>query len=147
VVNPEKMAETCWVPRALTITNGDLSTLPLVEAPPLPSAAASSELSVEILGISIDDQNRYVVEYKTNGFTEQLPGTHMHFFFDTVSPDQVGMAGAGSRLMWGGPGSFTGYLVSDRPAEAKQMCVLVANPDHSVVQESGNCFALPDVAP
>jgi hypothetical protein len=45
--------------------------------------------------------------------------------------------------MYGGPSPFTGYTVSDRPAQATQMCATVVNPDHSVIPESGNCFDLP----
>jgi hypothetical protein len=33
--------------------------------------------------------------------------------------------------------------VADRPSAATQMCILVANPDHSVIANSGNCWALP----
>ena len=31
-----------------------------------------------------------------------------------------------------GRAPFTGYKVSDKPADASQMCILVANPDHSI---------------
>jgi hypothetical protein len=124
---------------------GDISLLPLVEPPPAPTSSAEGPFSVEITDITIDENGRYVVEYVTDGYTEQLPGTHMHFFFDNIPPDEVGMAGAGNRLMHGGPSPFTGYGTLDRPAEAGKLCVLVANPDHSVVPDSGNCFPLPDV--
>jgi len=33
--------------------------------------------------------------------------------------------------------------VNDRPGDATQMCILVANPDHSVQLNTGNCFELP----
>jgi hypothetical protein len=104
----------------------------------------SPEFFVEITGITIDSQNRYVVKYVTRGFTEKLPGTHIHFFFNNISPDQVGITGGGNRRMYGGPSPFSGYLTSERPAEATQMCAVVANPDHSVILDSGNCFNLPD---
>ena len=38
---------------------------------------------------------------------------------------------------------FTGYKVSDKPADASQMCILVANPDHSIIPDTGNCMVLP----
>jgi hypothetical protein len=38
---------------------------------------------------------------------------------------------------------FDRYKVSDRPTGASQMCVLVARHDHSVIQNTGNCFDLP----
>ena len=103
----------------------------------------AGNLSVNIQGITINEQGSYVVEYVTQGFTEQLPGTHLHFFFNTELPEDVGMSGGGNRLMYGGPSPFTGYTVSDRAAGATEMCVLVTNPDHSVNLESGNCVLLP----
>jgi hypothetical protein len=96
-----------------------------------------------IKGITINASNQYVVEYETFGYTEKLPGQHVHFFFNTVPPDQAGMPGSGPWILYGGPRPFTKYKVSDRPANATQMCALVANPNHSVVAESGNCVDLP----
>jgi hypothetical protein len=143
VVHPEDPADSCWLPASVAQVTGDISMLPLVEAPPLPTATSSP--SVVIQQITVDHENRYVVDYLTAGFTEKIPGTHLHFFFNTFSPEQVGMSGTGDRLIYGGPSPFTGYATTDRPVEATGMCVLVANPDHSVVLESGNCFPFPVV--
>jgi hypothetical protein len=140
---PDDPRSTCWLERSQTSFQGDLSTLELVVPPETPAVAAASGLSVSISGITLDSAGRYLVEYKTQGFSEQLPGTHLHFFFDTFSAEQVGPAGGGNRLMYGGPSPFTGYTQANRPAEADQMCVLVANPDHTVIPGSGNCFPLP----
>jgi hypothetical protein len=68
---------------------------------------------------------------------------HVHFFFNTVPPQQAGMPGSGPWILYGGPRPFTGYKVTDRPSGATQMCALVANPDHSIRLNSGNCVALP----
>ena len=144
VANPQELDESCWLSVPVTQVSGNISSLPLVEGPPLPSGATPDGLSVEILHIGMDDQGRYVVEFETVGFTAQLPGTHIHFFFDTVPPEQVGISAGGLRLMYGGLSPFTGYARTDRPAEAGQMCALVANPDHSVLPGSGNCMMLPD---
>jgi hypothetical protein len=46
--------------------------------------------------------------------------------------------------MYGGESPFTGYGLDDRPAEATQLCAVVANPDHSVEAEGGACFELPN---
>jgi hypothetical protein len=94
------------------------------------------------------DQDKYVVEYETFEFTEQISSTtlHVHFFFDTVPPEEAGVPGSGPWILYGGPRPFQGYTVSSRPAEAEKMCVLVANPDHSIQLDSGNCFDLLDVA-
>lgn len=100
-------------------------------------------LYARIDNITIDSSNRYVVVYETFGYTEHLPGQHVHFFFDTVPPEQAGVPGSGPWILYGGPRPFTGYSVSDRPAGANQMCALVANSDHSVIQGTGNCVDLP----
>jgi hypothetical protein len=137
VAIPGKPGESCWLERNKSLFQGDISTLPLVEPP------QAASLGVQITGISLDAQNRYVVDYQTLGYSEQLPGTHIHFFFNTFSEDQVGSTGGGNRLMFGGPTPFTGYTAADRPEGATQLCALVANPDHSVIANSGNCFDLP----
>jgi hypothetical protein len=109
----------------------------------LTPTATFPPLYARIDSITIDASQRYVVVYETFGFTEHLPGTHVHFFFDTVPPDQAGVPGSGPWVLYGGPRPFTGYRVNQRPAGANQMCILVANPDHSVIQGTGNCVDLP----
>jgi hypothetical protein len=99
-------------------------------------------LSASIENITIQG-DRYAVEFKTQGFVPQLPGQHVHFFFDTVPPDQAGVPGSGPWILYGGPSPFTEYGLADRPAAAYRMCILVANPDHSVQANSGNCWDLP----
>ena len=133
VAVPGKPGESCWLERSKTIFQGDISTLPLVEPP------QAAGMRVLITGITLDAQNRYAVEYQAQGFSEQLPGTHIHFFFDTFTADQVGSTGGGNRRMYGGPSPFTGYTPADRPEGAAQLCALVALPDHSVLPDSGNC--------
>jgi len=142
VDNPDSPGQSCWLPRANTDFSGDLSSLLPAEVPPTPEGNLVT-LSVQISGITIDAQGRYVVEFSTTGFTPALPGTHIHFFFDVFSNEQVGATGGGNRLMYAGNSPFTGYAELDRPQNATQLCALVANPDHSVREESGNCFALP----
>ena len=53
------------------------------------------------------------------------------------------MPGDGPWYVYGRPIPFTRYKVADRPKGAKKMCILVANPDHSVIQGTGNCVTLP----
>ncbi len=95
-----------------------------------------------INGIDLDN-GVYVVDYETFEFTEVVPGVHVHFFFDTVPPEQAGVPGGGPWILYGGPRPFRGYRELDRPAAAGEMCILVANPDHSVQANSGNCYPLP----
>jgi hypothetical protein len=85
----------------------------------------------------------YVVTWQAFGYKPALPGRHVHFFFDTVKPVNAGIPGKGPWFVYAGPNPFKGYKVSDRPAGATQMCILVANADHSVNQNTGNCVDLP----
>ncbi len=110
--------------------------------PPPPSVTPLPELYVQITDITIEN-GQYVVDYVTYGYTEQLPGQHVHFFFNTVPPEQAGNPGSGPWILYGGPRPFTQYGVGDRPAAATAMCALVANNDHSVIADSGNCMDLP----
>jgi tRNA A-37 threonylcarbamoyl transferase component Bud32 len=89
------------------------------------------------------DGSTYVVDYETFGYTETLPGQHVHFFFDTVPPEEAGVPGSGPWELYGGPRPFTVYTTADRPEGAQEMCALVANEDHSVIQGTGNCVPLP----
>lgn len=144
VVNPQDISQSCWLPIDKTTTSGDIGALPLTEAPLIDPGGVDENLQVEIASITLDDQGRFVITYTTSGFHEQLPGTHLHFFYDSVSPDQVGINGEGSRLMYGGPSPFTGFTAADHPDDSQQICALVANPDHSIIPESGNCMKLPE---
>jgi len=45
--------------------------------------------------------------------------------------------------MYGGESPFTGYSQTNLPQGANQICALVANPDHTVIENSGNCYSLP----
>jgi len=96
----------------------------------------------EIVGIGVAG-NRYAVHFRTLGYTPVLPGLHVHFFFDTVPPSQAGVPGYGPWRVYGGPTPYTGYLLTDRPVGARKICVLVANPNHSVRLDTGNCWDLP----
>jgi actin-like ATPase involved in cell morphogenesis len=99
-----------------------------------------------ITGITISGGD-YVVDYQVFGYTARLPGRHVHFFFNTVKPIDAGIhptpPAYGPWELYAGPVPFRKYQVSERPAAATQMCILVANADHSVVQGTGNCVDLP----
>jgi serine/threonine protein kinase len=112
---------------------------------PVPTFAPTATYPPLYVRINRIDLNgsQYVVDYQTFGFTEKLPGMHIHFFFNTVPPDQAGMPGSGPWFLYGGPRPFTKYKIGQRPADANEMCALVANADHSVIPGSGNCVTLP----
>jgi uncharacterized repeat protein (TIGR01451 family) len=98
--------------------------------------------NAKITGIEIDGQY-YAVAFATYFFDPSLEGQHVHFFFDTVPEEEAGMPGNGPWYVYAGESPFMGYGPGDRPGEATQLCVLVANPDHSIIAGSGNCYPLP----
>lgn len=106
-----------------------------------PTEFAPSGPYVQINNISLNQSN-YVVEYETFNYTEAIPGVHIHFFFNSVAPEQAGVGGAGPWYVWGGPRPFTGYTTGER-GTATQICALVANADHTIVLSTGNCYDLP----
>jgi hypothetical protein len=112
------------------------------EAPPTEVATEAAAYAARISNIALQD-GTYIVSYETFGYTEQLPGMHVHFYFDTVSEANAGVPGSGPWKLYGGPRPFTGYTESERPSAATAMCSRVANPDHSIILGSGNCYPLP----
>ncbi len=108
-------------------------------ATPTATATASPTATVKPVAAAITSINiygdRYQAAFTVSGFTPSASGQHLHFYFNTASP------AAGSQ--YSGASPFTGYKVSDRPQGAAQMCVAVANADHSIVAGSGNCANLP----
>ena len=112
---------------------------------PIPLTPTPTTPYVLITGIRIED-NKYIVDYEVHNFPES-PSLHVHMFFNTVPPEQAGYPANGPwQLTWGryGDPPFTKYGPANRPAQATQMCSLVANPDHSVKLNTGNCFDLPE---
>ncbi len=144
VVNPNKLDETYWISTVDTQVTGDISMVPLAEGPP-PGATPPQSLGIEITGITTNADNQYVTDFTVQGFTPAYPGTHIHFYFNTFTPDQVGIGGEANRRSHGGPPPFAGYSTDDRPAGATELCAIVANPDHTVVPNSGKCFPLPNL--
>jgi hypothetical protein len=122
-------------------TDGVILLEPQLYLPAL-RGAAPPPLSAQIMSIALDEA-RYRVAFTTSGFTPQLPGQHVHFFFNTVPPEQAGVPGSGPWAVYGGASPFSGYDIADRPPGATHLCILVANPNHSVIQGTGNCTALP----
>jgi hypothetical protein len=129
------------LPPTLTPT---ATTSPTPTITPSPTTTPPPEPFVLIEDITIVG-NSYVVEYETFGYTEELPGMHIHFYYDTVPEAEAGSPGSGPWVLYGGPRPFQGYSLNSRPSAATQMCARVANPNHSIHFDSGNCFDLPDV--
>ena len=110
---------------------------------PAPTAIATQGFRAEITNITIAN-GQYAVDFQVFGYFSDTSSTHVHFFWNTIAPDQAGVpANPDNWKLYGSPSPFTGYAVSERPIGATQMCILVANPNHSVQLGTGNCFNLP----
>jgi hypothetical protein len=145
-----------------SVSAAPVSPSPSIAASVPPSAAPSPTLAptptptpagrqARILSITLSGST-YVVDYQVFGYQQQLTkpgapapqGRHVHFFWNTLPPSQAGMPQAHPKwYVYYGPIPFTRWKVSDRPAKATQLCILVANSDHTVVQGTGNCVDLP----
>jgi hypothetical protein len=110
--------------------------------PNIPTPIPPGMPFVLIVGVTLDGEN-YVVNYETLAFVETMTGRHIHFFFNTTAVEDAGVPGAGPYLMFAGPRPFREATIYDHPPEATQICARVANPDHTVIPDSGNCYDLP----
>lgn len=122
-------------------TATDASVIPTNTKPPAATSTPTTPYVV-ITDILLDN-NTYIVDYEVHNFSDTL---HVHMFFDTIPPEQAGSPGSGPwKLTWGkyGDPPFTQYGTANRPAGATQMCALVANSNHSIQLNSGNCVDLP----
>ena len=111
---------------------------PAASALPTPAPGAKAELT----GVTLTG-GRYQVGFTTTGFTPSMAGQHVHFFWDTVPPEQAGSPASGPYVVYAGPSPFTEFGTSGRPAAAEAICVIVANADHTVIPGSGSCAPLP----
>jgi hypothetical protein len=141
--------ETLVATEAQVVVPVATDTLAITETPtvtPPPTATATPGTPfVTITDIQVTG-DLYVVNYEVHNFPEDA-NLHVHMFFNTVPPEQAGSPGAGPwKLTFGtyGDPPFTQYGIANRPPGATQMCSLVANPNHSVQLNSGNCVDLPE---
>jgi serine/threonine protein kinase len=127
--------------------------LPVVEFTPTLSVTDTPAVSptpsvppgipfVRINSITIEGNN-YAIHFETFEYTPVLPGMHVHFFWNTVSPQNAGSPGSGPWDLYGGPSPYTGLSLAERPGAATQICALVANANHSIQPNSGNCVDIP----
>jgi serine/threonine protein kinase len=147
VVTPGSPETSCWLPTTRTTPAGDISRVPLVdESSASGNPAVHPMPMVAIEGIGIDEEGRYTAVFTVANFAPAYPGgTHMHFFWNTFSPADVGIGGEANRISHGELAPFAGFRADERPPTATKMCVVVANPDHTVITDSGSCYPLPDV--
>lgn len=128
-------------PTTAVVPTEAASPTPTATSPPPSPIPTGPQIRID----SITQQaGYYIVSYTPTGYTPALPGTHIHFFWNTVPPENAGVGPTQeSWYLYGGPNPFQGYSLGDRPDGATQMCSLVANADHTVQLNTGNCFNLP----
>jgi actin-like ATPase involved in cell morphogenesis len=104
------------------------------------------------------DGTRIVANYETVDFDPLIfeagkRGTpddhHVHFFFNTVSPENAGSNGHPPGVWWiwdraagNGELRFDDVTIDDA-GDASQLCIRVADSNHGVEGDSGNCVDLP----
>lgn len=101
--------------------------------------------------IRVED-GRYVVEYTPYRFEPDIDDAsayHVHFFWDTYTPEQAGLDApergvtVGLWELWDLP-VFDAFAVADRPPGAQRICAVVAT-HHHLVDDPANaeCIDLP----
>ena len=89
--------------------------------------------------------DHYAVDFSVYHFEpDQDNSYHVHFFWDTIPPTKAGRPAPSTNwILYDSPNPFEKYTLKARPKAAKQMCILVARHDHTVIQKTGNCVDLP----
>jgi actin-like ATPase involved in cell morphogenesis len=131
-----------------TSTTADPAT---TEAPP---ATTGTTLPpgpfVQLDAVDLVD-GQYQVTYRVVGFeasTEDPDALHLHFFFDTIEPENAGTNGEppGDWDLTGNPDTFVTKYGPEDKGSATQMCSAVATFEHEVHLRgttTGNCVDLP----
>lgn len=108
------------------------------------------EMFVEITSsVGVSGEN-FEVLFTVSGYSPKISDDersfHVHFFFDTVAPENAGSNGKppGQWVDYDGPSPFFGMKVADRPAGATKICALVADFQHGILPGTGNCADLPE---
>jgi hypothetical protein len=140
IINTRFTGNNALVNSDLSVS-GNVVVRNLLRSVALPVIATNKTPGAQIESVTRTGTN-YSVAFNTSGFQPALSGQHVHFFFDTVPPTQAGVPGTGPWFNYGGASPFTLWGVANRPFGATRICILVANSDHSVIQNTGNCVKL-----
>ncbi len=126
-----------------TVATTTTTTLPL-------SQQCTSEIQANDKWVCITDITREgdVItadfDFDWGGDTPNVAGgDHFHVFGNNVPPELAGtQASGGSWTVWDQT-QFVGRIGGDISPDATELCVLWANPDHTVNQGTGNCWPIP----
>ena len=128
------------------------TTAPTKTATPTDTPIPEPYVGISRISVMLDSlgaPSNFSIEYTTENFTESRTEYHIHFFFNTVMPENAGKPGTGPWELYYGPSPFTRMQVNARPANATQICALVANSDHTLYYpasgelNTGNCWDIP----
>ena len=92
---------------------------------------------------------RYEISFETIGFVPEpasVPGSHhLHFYFNHLPETEGGLPGNGPWTIYSGSSPFVdaNNTPLSRPSSATQLCVAIANANHTLVRNSSQCFDLP----
>lgn len=136
----------------------------IVDSPwtPTPCPEGLERVACLFAGVSVDEDSGVIeAPYFTEGFVPEISadGYRMHFYLDSVVGGDERKAGSevpgGSWKPWdgpypfssfGGPDGRTGFTVGDvQAAGARNLCVLVADPDGRAIPGTGNCAPIAQV--
>jgi hypothetical protein len=133
-------------PEAATGNTGSVDPPPETTTPPTePPAAQQPEVTVDHV---VEEGGRYVAHYTITGFepADAEGALHTHFFLDTTEPANAGTNGnpAGDWHLTFDSGSFTTKYGPDNRGDATQLCAVVADHGHRVVDPNYvSCYELP----
>jgi uncharacterized repeat protein (TIGR01451 family) len=74
------------------------------------------------------------IDFTTTDYTNTPGGIHTHFYFNTEANTVV-------NKMYSGPSPYALSLTAVPPS-ATQICAIVANPNHTIIPDTGNCVDL-----
>jgi hypothetical protein len=126
------------------------STPPASTAPPV-CTPEDGRLCIEMTSVTLFGE-ALVIEWTPFNFDPQLDGFHAHFFWNTTRPEE---AGTNAAEFGATPGvweltadrpfvSQGALLLSERPADATEVCVTPATSEHAVVDPAVfHCRPLP----
>ncbi len=136
------------------------STAPAAFSTEVITATCDADITpfVCMTSVSIDSSGALKATFEPTGFIPTVggpPNRHIHFFFPTASvlADERNAGNAGSdRSTWiawddptFGPGFAQAPFELDEAigAGVTELCVLVAEADHAILPDSGNCVPIP----
>jgi hypothetical protein len=135
---------------AATTATTAATTTATTAAPPACPEGETREC-IDITSVAIDGDS-LVIDWTAFNFEPAVGDRHAHFFYDTVLPTEAGTNAAqfgAIPKIWELTDarpfrSEREMLLSNRPPEATQVCVTVANADHGVVDPTVfECVPLP----